>query len=172
MDRDRVVIAEITKPRGNRGEVLAVSQTDVPGRIEGLRRARARLANGADIEIEISEAWPCRGDWVLKFAGIDSISDAERFRGADIWVPFAERASLPDGDVFRSDLLGCTLVDQRSGRELGVVAGFQQYGGPLLLELNTEGREVLIPFVDQICPAVDLTARVIRVDPPEGLLEL
>jgi 16S rRNA processing protein RimM len=172
MDRDRVVIAEITKPRGNRGEVLAVSQTDVPGRIEGLRRARATLGNGSDVEIEISAAWPYRGGWVLKLAGVDSINDAERFRGADIWVPIAERASLPQGDFFRTDLLGCTLFDQTSGRKLGVVAGFQQYSGPLLLELNIEGREVLIPFVDQICPAVDLKARVIRVDLPEGLLEL
>jgi 16S rRNA processing protein RimM len=172
MDRDRVVLAEISRPRGVRGEMLAISQTDVPGRIESLRKAQARLADGSDVEIEISNAWPYRGDWVLKLAGVDSMDEAERFRGADIWVPLAERGSLPDGEFFRSDLLGCAVVDDVTGRELGVVEGWQQYGGPSLLQVQVDGREVLIPFVDEICRKVDLEARVIRVDLPEGLLEL
>ncbi|MCU1295138.1 MAG: rRNA processing protein RimM [Bryobacterales bacterium] len=152
--------------------MLAISQTDVPGRIEGLRRAQARLADGSDVEIEISEAWPYRGDWVLKLAGVDSIDEADRFRGADIWVPLAERGSLPDGEFFQSDLLGCTIVDEATGRELGVVDGWQQYGGPSLLQVQVDGREVLIPFVEQICRKVDSEARIIRVDLPKGLLEL
>lgn len=172
MDRDRVVLAEIARPRGIRGELLAVSQTDVPGRIESLKRARARLVDGSDVEIEISEAWAYRGDWVLKLAGVDSMNDAQRFRGADIWVPLAERASLPDGEVFRTDLIGCTVIEEPSGRDLGTVQACYQYGGPPLLGVDVEGREVLIPFVEQVCRTVDLEARVIRVELPEGLLEL
>lgn len=172
MDRDRVVLAEIARPRGVRGELLAISQTDVPGRIENLKRAHARLPDGSDIEVEISKAWPYRGDWVLKFAGVDSMDDAQRFRGADIWVPITERASLPEGEVFRSDLIGCTVVEASSGRRLGAVTNWQQYGGPLLLGMEVDGREVLIPFVDEICRTVDLDGRVIGVDLPEGLLEL
>jgi ribosomal 30S subunit maturation factor RimM len=50
--------------------------------------------------------------------------------------------------------------------------GWQQYGGPPLMELTVEGREVLIPFVSSICRRVDLAARNITVDLPEGLLDL
>jgi 16S rRNA processing protein RimM len=168
---DRVVIAEIMRPRGNRGELLARSQTDVPGRLETVGRARARLADGSDVAVEISEAWVHKTDWVLKFAGVDSIDAAEVFRGADLWVPSAERGALPAGLFFQSDLTGCRVVERATGRCLGVVAGWQQYGGPPLMEVEGDDRETLIPFVEALCQ-VDLGARLIRVDLPEGLLEL
>jgi len=171
MDRDRIVIAEILRPRGNRGEVCARSQTDVPGRLEGLKRAHARLADGSDLDVELAEAWMHRGDWVLKFAGIDTITEAERFRGADLWVPVAERGKLGEGDWFRSDLVGCTVIDEPSGKILGTIEGWQQFGGPPLLEVDIDGREVLIPFVPSICQ-VKMAERAVLVNVPDGLLDL
>jgi 16S rRNA processing protein RimM len=172
MDDDKVFIAEILRPRGNRGEVLAKSETDVPGRLEGLKRAQARLADGSDLLVEIAAARPYHGDWILKLAGTDSISAAERFRGAAIWVPFADRAALPDGEFFQSDLIGCSVVERSTRRSLGTVEGWQQHGGPPLMEITIDRREVLIPFVPSICREVDLAAREILVDLPEGLLDL
>ncbi len=169
--RDRVVIAEILGARGNRGEVLARSQTDVPGRIEGLKSATARLKSGSDVPVEVAAAWPYRGDWVLKFAGIDSITAAERFRGADLWIPFAERATLPNGEFFQSDLIGCLVLDKNTGERLGVVKGCWEHSGQLFMEVQAGTREVLIPFVSAMCD-VDLVTSTIRVDLPEGLLDL
>lgn len=171
MDRDRVVIAEILRPRGNRGEVLAESQTDVPGRFQNLGRVRARLADGSDQEVVITDAWAHQHHWVLKFAGVDTISDAERFRGADVWVPASERGQLPEGNWFRSDLVDCAVIDQPTGKVLGKVYGWQQYGGPPLMEVRIEGREVLIPFVPSICQ-VNMAERTVLVTLPEGLLDL
>lgn len=171
MHRERVVIAGILRPRGNQGELLARSQTDVPGRIEQLKDATAELANGCDVPVQIAAAWHHKGDWVLKFAGVDSIDAAERFRGADLWVPFANRGSLAEGDFFQSDLIGCHVLDSATGEEVGVVEGWQQYGGPPLMEVNSGGRELLIPFVTALCD-VDLAQRSIRMDIPEGLLDL
>lgn len=171
MDRERVVIAEILRPRGNRGEVCARSQTDVPGRLEGLKGCHVQLADGSDVDVCLAEAWVHRGDWVLKFDGVDTISEAERFRGADLWVPLAERGQLEDGDWFRSDLMECAVVDGRTGRVLGKVEGWQQYGGSPLIEVSIDGREVLIPFVPSICE-VKLADRAVVVSVPDGLLEL
>jgi 16S rRNA processing protein RimM len=171
MERDRVVVAEILRPRGNRGEVLARSQTDVPGRLQTLKRAQARLTDGADLSVELTEAWAHRGDWVLKFSGIDSITDAERFRGADLWVPAAERGELPEGEWFRSDLIGCSIIDAADGRVVGKIEGWQEYGGPPLMEVTVDGREVLIPFVPSLCQ-VKLEDKVVSMEIPEGLLDL
>ncbi|MDQ2773542.1 MAG: ribosome maturation factor RimM [Acidobacteriota bacterium] len=171
MDSERVVIAEIMRPRGNRGELMVRSQTDVPGRLESLKRAQVQLADGSDLELDVEETWEHKGDWVVKFAGVDSINAAERFKGADVWVSRSERASLPEGDYFQSDLLGCSVIDS-AGKRLGSVEGWQRFGGPPLLEVSVDGREVLVPFVDAICRKVDLEARAITVDLPEGLLEL
>jgi 16S rRNA processing protein RimM len=171
MDDSRVVIAEILRERGNRGEVTARCLSDVPGRLEQLKRAQVRLSDGADRDVEIEEAWEHKGDWVLKFFGVDSIEAAEAFRGADVWVPPSERAELPPGEFFQSDLTGCEVVDNLSGRCLGKVEGWHQFGGAPLMELTVDGRETLIPFVSSQCQ-VDLTARVIRLDLLDGLLNL
>lgn len=172
MDRQRVVIAQILRPRGNRGEVVARSETDVPGRLEQLKRAQARLTDGSDLTVEVEQVWNHQGAWVLKFAGVDSIDSAERFRGADLWVPLADRGALASGEFFQSDLIGCQVIEKASGRCLGVVGGWQQYGGPPLMEVTVDTRDVLIPFVDSICCEVDLARRTIAVQLPEGLLNL
>jgi len=173
---ERVVLAEIHRPRGIRGELVARSLTDVPGRLKELKAAWIQLAGGSDLEVALEEAWEHKGDWVLKFAGVDSANDAERFRGADLWVPRSQRAPLPDGEYYESDLMGCRVVDV-SGQVIGTVTGWQHYGGPPLMEVKRAaeaeaGREVLVPFVPAICRRVDLQARTIDVDLPEGLLEL
>lgn len=167
-----MVIAEILRPRGNRGEVLAKSQSDVPGRLENLKGAIARLTDGSDVPVEIAEAWVHKGEWVLKFAGVDSIDAAERFRRADLWVSLPDRGTLPEGEFFQADLVGCAVSDGATGKYLGTVAGWQHYGGTPLMEVRVDEREVLIPFVGSICRHVDLAARTITVELPEGLLDL
>jgi 16S rRNA processing protein RimM len=171
MDRTRVTLAEIFRPRGLKGELIARSLTDIPGRLEGLKRAHVRLADGTDRAVELAEVWPHKGDLVLKFVGVDSMDSADEFRGADLWVPVSERAALPDGDFYQSDLTGCQVVDRSTGRMIGIVEGWQQYGGPPLMEVTVEGRELLIPFVSSECQ-IDLGARVIRMCLAEGILDL
>jgi 16S rRNA processing protein RimM len=172
VDRSRIVVAELLRPRGNRGELLARSLTDVPGRLEALREAKVHLADGTDSDVQMEAVWPHRGEWVVKFSGVDTIDQAERFRGADLWVPPEQRAALTEGEYFQSDLIGCRLVDAGSGSEIGRVLGFEQYGGPPLMEVEREGRQVLVPFVRAYCRSVDLAARTIVMELPEGLLEL
>lgn len=169
---ERVVVAEILRERGNIGEVLARSVSDVPGRMESLRKAQLRLPDGSDAPVTVESAWVHGENWVLKFAGVDSIDAARRLRGGDLWIPREERGALPEGQYFQSDLVGCRILDDKDGRVLGVVEGFEQYGGPLLLDVRADGREVLIPFVPAICVAVNLSNRSIVVDLPEGLLDL
>lgn len=167
----RVVIAEILRPRGNRGEVLARSQTDVPGRLEHLKSATAQLAGGADVPVEVASAWRHKDDWVLKLAGVDSIDAAERFRGADLWVPFANRGTLAEGDFFEWDLIGCDVLNNATGERVGRVEGWQRHGAAPLMEVWDGRRKVLIPFVSALCE-VDLAAHAIRAEIPEGLLDL
>jgi 16S rRNA processing protein RimM len=168
---ERVVVAELQKPRGIRGELIGRSLTDIPDRFESLRQSHAHLATGEDVPVELTSARPHKEDWLFKFAGVDSIEQANRFRGAELWVPVTERAELPSGEFFQSDLVGLQVIDVPSGQPLGVVEDLQHYGGPPLLVLTYQGREVLIPFVPEICN-VDLSAKVIRATLPDGLLEL
>ncbi len=173
---ERVVLAELFRPRGIRGELIARSLTDVPGRLKELKSAWVQFADGSDGAVTLEAAWEHKGDWVLKFAGVDSTNDADRFRGADLWVPRSERAPLPDGEYFEADLIGSRVVDGSSGELIGKVTGWQHFGGPPLMEVSRAhrkaGQEVLVPFVPAFCRKVDLEARTIEVDLPDGLLDL
>ena len=166
-----MVVAEIVRARGLHGEVVVRSQTDVPGRLKRLKSVTARLPDQAELPLEIASAWPHNGNWVLKFAGIDSVDGAQRLRGAELWVPFIERGVLSEGEFFQSDLIGCQVIDSATGESVGVVEGWQEYGGPPLMEVGRRGRKDLIPFVASLCQ-IDLAAKTIGMEIPRGLLEL
>lgn len=172
LDRSRVVLAEILRPRGNRGELAARSLTDIPGRLENIKNASVQFNNGTGREVQVDESWPHKDLWVFKFAGVDSINQAEQFTGADLWVPLEQRASLNDGEYYQSDLLGCRLISSEKAELIGVVEGWQDYGGGPLMQVSREGKEVLIPFTPAYCRQVDLAANCIVMDLPSGLLDL
>jgi len=122
--------------------------------------------------MEVENTWMHGDNLILKFKGVDSISDAERLAGFDVGVPIEERTAVPEGEFYQSDLIGCAVIDA-TGRTLGTVEGLQETGGPLLLEVKTtNGKELLIPFANAICTKIDTAAKRIEVALPEGLEEL
>ena len=134
------------------------------------QRLRRVIVNGRPFEVET--VWLHQRQVIFKLRGIDSISDAERLVGADVCIPLEERPAPAEGEYYQTDLIGCEVVDGQ-GTRLGTVEAWQEYGGPSLLEIRTtDGREVLIPFAKSICKAIDLSAKRIVVDLPEGLLDL
>jgi 16S rRNA processing protein RimM len=157
-------IAALVKPRGNKGELTAVSLSSRPDRFAQLTKVHL-FGDGA--EYTVQRVWEHDGMLVFKFAGIDSINDAEKLRGAEVRVPFEERVALDEGEYFQSDLVGCEVRELGSDRLIGRVTGWEEYGGPALLEVD--GGRLLIPFVQQICREIDSGNRVIRVALPEGL---
>lgn len=107
---------------------------------------------------------------IFKFAGIDSISAAEPLAGFDVLIPAEERTALEEGEYYLADLIGCEVIHHQTGEPIGVVADWQEHGGPPLLEVRrAEGAELLIPFAKSICIAIDPELRRIEVDMPEGL---
>lgn len=122
--------------------------------------------------MEIERIWRHKNALIFKFAGVDSISAAEALEGANVCIPKDERAALPEGEYYQSDLIGCQVLDAATGRLVGVVTDWQEYGGPPLLEVKGEdGKEVLIPFAKAICREIDPAGRRILVELPEGLEE-
>jgi 16S rRNA processing protein RimM len=158
------------RPWGVRGELTAIPFSDRPERFE--RLARVFLFGNAparEFEVEVEAARPVSGSVLFKFHGIDSIDDAEPWRGAEVRIPRAERAPLDPGEFYLSDLAGCDVVERGSGESLGVVTGWDEGGPSGLLKV---GPDLLIPFVRSICVSIDPVARRIEVDLPEGLKDL
>jgi 16S rRNA processing protein RimM len=167
LNTDWVAVAVLGRPRGNRGELTAESLSSKPERFARLKNVRL-VGDGSAYQVE--EVWEHAGALVFKFRGVDSISDAERLRGAEVQVPQAERITLEPGEYFHSDLIECEVRERTSGRVIGRVTSFEEYGGPPLIEID--GGRMLIPFVRAICVDIRPDLKLIQVDLPEGLEEL
>jgi 16S rRNA processing protein RimM len=161
----------VRKTQGRRGEVAVELHSDVPDRFRVGLRLFALPQDGNRRDLQIEEFWPHKGDLILKFAGIDSISDAETLVGCELQVPKNERARLESGWNYVSDLIGCVVFD--ADRELGKVEDVQFGAGeaPLLI-VSTGSKRHEIPYAEAYLKIVDLERKQIQMLLPEGMLEL
>ncbi len=171
-DKDLVAVARVVKTRGVRGEVAAELLTDFPERFAGLEELIAVTPGGERRTLAVEGSWLHGGRVVLKFEGYDTPEDARELVGYELTVPESEAVALEEGEVFDWQLAGCR-VETIGGDALGTVAEVLHYGAaPVLVVRGDAGREHLIPLAESICVEIDVAGKLIRVDPPEGLLEL
>ena len=168
-----VAVARVVKTRGVRGEVAADLLTDFPERFDWLEELVAVGPAGERELLSIEDHWLHGRRVVLKFEGYDAPETARALVGRELAVPESEAVELEEGEFYDWQLSGCR-VETTGGAPLGTVRELLRAGGdaPLLVVRDEGGRERLIPFAESICVEVDTDARLIRVDPPEGLLEL
>jgi len=165
-----VAVARIVRTRGLKGEVVAEVLTDFPKRFEGLERVIAFWPNGDREELKLEGHWFQKNRIILKFEGYDTVESGERFRGAEICVSESEAVHLEPDEYFDWKLAGCTVVTL-DGNEIGIIREIMRTGGTDILVVQGEEKEFLIPFAETICVEIDIDKKVIRIDPPDGLLE-
>ncbi len=173
-DRKYLAIARILRPQGRKGEVAAEILTDFPERFQALRTIYLEAPGAAPKPAHLEKSWPHKGQIVLKLEGIDSIDSASTLRGTEVLIPWEERTPLPPDRYYLSDLVGCKVVMEREGQEIGTVVEVEPTGGVDLLHVRRpDGKsEVLIPLAQEICKKIDTATRTIVIDPPEDLLNL
>jgi 16S rRNA processing protein RimM len=166
-----VTLARVRKTQGRHGEVAVEVHSDVPDRFRPGLRVFALVQDNSRRELRIEELWPHKDFLVLKFEGIDSISDAEALIGCELQVPRSERAQLESGWNYVSDLIGCIVFD--SGREIGKIEDVQFGTGEAPLLIVVAGNERYeIPYAQAYLQSVDLAQKQIQMQLPEGMLEL
>ncbi|MBO0831792.1 MAG: ribosome maturation factor RimM [Actinobacteria bacterium] len=169
----QLVVGQISRPHGVRGELAVEVRTDDP---------ELRLAVGAVLRTEPAAAGPLTvtatrshaGRLLVRFAGVDDRTAAEELRGTLLMVESDELEDLRDPNEFRDHQLIGLLVVGPGGDQVGTVADVLHHGQDLLVVDGSGGRagaEILIPFVSAIVSEVDLAAGLVRVDPPPGLLD-
>lgn len=168
----RLVVGRIGKAQGLKGEVTVEVRTDDP---------ELRFARGAVLLTEPAARGPLTVDRiraqgprvVLGFAGIEDRTAAEGLRNTLLVAEIDPNELADDPDEFYDhQLIGLRVVTV-DGRAVGVVREMIHLPAQDLFAVRrADGREVLIPFVSEFVPEVDLAARTVRVDPPPGLLEL
>jgi len=168
---DMVLVGFIARTHGNRGEVIVNSETDfAERRFRVGATLYARQGRGLVEALGITGVRFQQGRPILRIAGFSSIGDAERLAGCELRVPESEQEPLPAGTYYHHELVGCDVVT-KTGDQIGRVAAVHGDGAATRLVVSGGRGEVLIPLAEEIC-AVDVRAKRIVIDPPEGLLEL
>ena len=168
-----VVVARVAKPRGVRGEVACDLLTDFPERFDGLEELIAVYPGGRRERLTVEGHWLHGDRVVLKLAGFDSPEASAALAGCELAVPESEAVELEEGEFYDWQLEGCR-VETVEGRGVGTVREVLHTGGeaPVLVIRDEAERENLVPLAESICVEIDVDAKLIRVDAPEGLLEI
>jgi 16S rRNA processing protein RimM len=166
--KDLVLVGRVARPHGIRGQVVVSPETDFPE--ERFKQGQVLLVGPADRPVErtIDDVRFHQGRPILTLAGISTMDDAEQLAGSEVWLAEASLAPLPEGTYYRHDLIGCEVRDTADG----LVGRVTAVEGTLDRSYLVIDGDVMLPLVDGICLDVDMVARRIVVQPPEGLIDL
>jgi 16S rRNA processing protein RimM len=176
---DWIEIGRIVAPQGLKGEVRVYPSSDFPERFlqPGKRWVRGpKDLSPKPIELLKGRFLEGKGLYVVQLAEVTSRDLAESLRDSILLVPAEDRPALEEGEFYVADLVGLKVVLQSSREEIGTVTDIYEAGNDLLeVTLNnrddkTKAQQVLIPFVEEIVPVVDLDQKRLEIDPPGGLL--
>jgi 16S rRNA processing protein RimM len=164
---DRICVGAIAGSYGVAGEVRLKSFCAEPAAIadygalyteDGTRSFTIRLTRVV------------AGGLGARMSGVATKEQGDALKGTSLYADRARLPHLPDDEFYHADLIGLEARDT-GGAVLGTVTAVHNHGAGDLLEISGKGRRdaLLLPFTVAIVPTVDLKARCIVVDLPEGL---
>lgn len=168
---DYLQVGVITTTHGVRGEVKVYPTTDDAARYKKLKSVW--LDTGTELrELEITGVRFFKNLVILKFKGIDTINDIERYKGKSLFVTRENAVKLKKNEYFIADLIGL-LVETEDGEALGELTDVLQTGANDIYVVKKDGApELLIPAIKDCILKVDIEAGVMQVHLLDGLREL
>jgi 16S rRNA processing protein RimM len=163
-----ILIGRLTGAHGIRGGLKLISYAESLDVFAAGCPIRALGANGEEAVYEVREVRPQGRGAVLFLTGITHRSQAEALAGCDLFIDKATLPPLAEGTYYWADLIGLEVVSV-GGRLLGRLKAIFETGSNDVYVVKGAGREILVPALKSVVKAVDLTARRMEVDLPEGL---
>ena len=169
-----IIVGRVRKAHGIRGDLVVEPLTDEPDAIFAPgRRVIAGTASGDPSkdrrELHVSASNPFKGGYIVHFDEIVVREIADTWRGRYLLLPASELQPIGDDQVYVHELPGMR-VELESGELVGTVIEIYELPQGLTLDVKRETGSVLIPY-DRIVTSLDREARVMRIDPPDGLLD-
>lgn len=164
-------VGKIVNTQGLKGEVRVVSKTDFPEK-------RYKVGNilylflpksNTPIEVTIKSHRSHKNFELLTFEGLETISEVEKFRDGVLKVPESELGVLEKDEYYFHEIIDC-LIFTTKGVEIGRVTEILTPGAnDVWVVKSTDGKELLIPYIQDVVKKVDIKEKIILIDPMEGL---
>ncbi len=168
------MVARLRKAHGLDGEILASIDTGDPELVFAPGREFGLLEQPAGHPIQsltLLSARPHKGGYLLRFSEVGDRVTADSVRGREITVPADVLRPLEENEFFLHDLVGLEAW-REGGDRIGAVIEVYDLGGQIMLGVDVQGQERLVPFRPELVRSVDRESGRVWIDPPPGLLEL
>ncbi|WP_269623793.1 ribosome maturation factor RimM [Prochlorococcus marinus] len=175
IEKDKwMLIGEIVAPQGLRGDIRIKPSSDFPERFTKPGKRWIQKTNELPTEIKLKKGTlvPGKSIYVLSIEGVSNRSSAEEIIGWKLVIPVDSRPTLNKDEYHYFDLIG---LEARKGPQMTLIGYVTDLikGGNDLLEIElVEGKKVLVPFVKEIVPEIEIREKWLLINPPPGLLEL
>ena len=157
-----VTVGKIVKPFGVRGQVRVLSLTDVPGRLENLKKVVLETSSGQSLLTDVTDV-QCDGrGYLMRFSAFSSPEDVGGYRGAWLKIPQGDVPPAPEDHVYQFELIGLTVKDE-SGEVLGVLEEVIETQPQHLLVIRGHGQELLLPASKKWIAKIDVPNKEMTV---------
>jgi len=162
-----VAVGKLVKAHGVRGAVKVLAYGETLGEMEAGEKL-VSIDSGAKRQLTLVSLRPQKRTWIAQFEEIRTREQAEALTGNDIFVDKDRLPGLPSGEYYHFQLIGLS-VETKQGERLGTLRAVLQTGSNDVYVVEGEGKELLVPAIEEVISEVDLLNGKLIVDLPEGL---
>lgn len=167
--QDKFQVGAIASVHGIKGEVKVFPTTDEPTKFKKLKSVILKTEK-EEREIALQSVRFFKNMVIVKFQGIESPEDAQKYRGATLWIAREQAVPLRENEYYRADLIGLTVVTE-DGEELGILTDILETGANDVYEVTlSDKKTALFPAIRECIKEVDVEKGYIKVHVMEGLL--
>jgi 16S rRNA processing protein RimM len=168
MDKSCLVpLARVLKPHGIRGELKVLPYGETLGEMEAGEKLFS-IEGSEQRQLTLLRMRTQKRVWIAQFAELESIDQARVLAGKDLFVGKDRLPRLPEGEYYHFQLIGLSVVT-KEGAPLGTLSSIFQTGSNDVYVVETGGKELLVPAIEDVVCEVDLENGKLIVDLPEGI---
>ena len=168
MIKQFIETGRIVGTHGVRGEMRLEVWADSPAFLSGMKRLY--LSEQGDKQISLLAARPHKNICILKVKGVDTIEEAEKYRGKVVYINRDDK-KLEKGRYYIQDLIGCKVFHHETEKELGYICEVTQTGANDVWHIKSGENEYLIPVIPDVVRMVDVEKEMVRIVPLRGIFE-
>tara|TARA_Y100001968_G_scaffold34258_1_gene26347 strand:+ start:1261 stop:1803 length:543 start_codon:yes stop_codon:yes gene_type:complete len=172
--KDWLEIGKLVAPHGLDGKLRVNPSSDFPERFTkpGLRWIQKEIEEPQEISLESGRQIPGKSIYVVSIKGVNNRTSAEALVGNKLLVPSTDRPNLEPNEFHLLDLIDLEVRINKEKKSIGKVKNLTKAGNDLLEIQTNKGQRILIPFVKEIVPNLNIEEGWLQINPPPGLLDL
>ena len=168
----RLKVGKIVNTHSLKGEVKVISSTDFEEeRFKKGSKLLITRGNQLIREVVVQSYRNHKNFLLVKFEGIDSVEEAEKFKNLQIKIDSDEVGELEENEFYFHEIIGCQVFDEND-RNLGEIIGILTPGAnDVWVIKGEEGKEILIPYIEDVVKQIDITNKKVNIEVMEGLID-